>query len=289
MKIKLKQLPILIAGFILIACEKELELDLPSVPPKVVVEGWIENGQHAEIILSHTAPYFSKIDSTTIMNFAETRAKVTLNRGTESEILTLKPGRGYFPPYVYKSSEISGETGESYSIEIVYEVDRKTDTITATTTIPEPVGLDSVWFRKDPGMDTKGRLWLRLTDDGSETNYYRILYKRKGKDTRYIPTNVSTFSDAMINGKTTEMGFLRGISSLISVEDENYFETGDTISVKFCTIDEVQFHFWNVYQSKVLASANPLATSHNQLQTNVKGGLGIWSGYGATYYLVIAK
>jgi len=85
------------------------------------------------------------------------------------------------------------------------------------------------------------------------------------------------------------MGFLRGFSSLISVEDENYFEVGDTVSLKFCTIDEEQFNFWNVYQSKVIASANPLATSNNQLQSNIHGGLGVWTGYGATYYLVYAK
>ena len=120
-------------------------------------------------------------------------------------------------------------------------------------------------------------------------NYYRLLYKRKGKDNKYISTNISTFSDVLFDGQTAEMGFLRGSSSMIAVEDEHYFEKGDTISVKFCSIDKEQFEFWNVYQSMVLASVNPLATSNNQLRSNVEGGLGIWTGYGATYYLVIAK
>jgi hypothetical protein len=251
----------------------------------MVVEGWIENGMPAQVILSHSAPYFSAIDSNNIRDFSETHAKVTLYSGSDDEILTLKPNQSYFPPYLYKSSGIKGQSGGTYSIEVVLHG----DTITASTTIPEPVELDSVWFETDPGMETKGRIWIRLTDDGSEANYYRLLYKRKGKDSRYTATNISTFSDVMINGKTAEMGFLRGYSSLAEVEKENYFEKGDTVSVKFCTIDKEQFDFWNVYQSKVIASANPLATSNNLLKSNIKGGLGMWTGYGATSYMVIAK
>jgi hypothetical protein len=273
------------------ACEKELQLNFPVTTPQMVVEGWIENGRQAEIILSHSAPYFSDIDSNNIKQFGETHAKVTLRGENENEILTLRPNDGYFPPFVYKSVNMHGESGKTYSLEIVKfnETTGSNDTITANTTIPEPVGLDSLWFQTDPGMETKGRLWIRLSDDGNKVNFYRILYMRKGKDSKYTATNISTFSDVMINGKTAEMGFLRGISSLITLEKENYFEKGDTISVKFCAIDEEQFNFWNVYQSKVIASANPLATSNNQLKSNIHGGLGMWSGYGATYYVVIAR
>jgi hypothetical protein len=270
---------------LVLSCEKELDLSFPVTPSQMVVEGWIENGMPAQVILSHSAAYFSAIDSNNIRDFSETHAKVKLYSDSDDEILTLKPNQSYFPPYLYKSSGIKGQSGDSYSIEIVLNG----DTITASTTIPEPVELDSVWFETDPGTETKGRIWIRLTDDGSKANYYRLLYKRKGKDSRYTSTNISTFSDVMINGKTAEMGFLRGYSSLAEVEKENYFERGDTVSVKFCTIDKEQFDFWNVYQSKVIASANPLATSNNLLKSNIKGGLGMWTGYGATYYMVIAK
>jgi len=280
---------IITAGFLLLfihaGCENELDLALPVEPSKLVVEGWIENGRIAEVILSHTAPYFSVIDSSTLPDFAESHAKVTVSSSYESEILTLKPNTAYFPPLVYRSVEMTGESGLSYAVEVVLSG----DTITATTTIPDPVSLDSIWFSTDQGEDTKGRIWIRLTDDGSEENYYRLLYKRKGKDSTYVAVNLSTFSDAMFNGETVELGFLRGYSSMIALEDENFFETGDTISVKFCTIDREQFTFWSVYQNQVIAAANPLATSNNQLKSNIRGGLGIWTGYGTTYYLVYAK
>jgi hypothetical protein len=271
--------------FILPACEKELDLILPDESSKLVVEGWIENGRIAEVVLSHSAPYFSSIDSVSLPDFAESHAKVTLFSEQGEEILTLKPNQAYFPPLVYQSVEMTGESGMGYAIEIVLTG----DTITAVTTIPDPVNLDSVWFSTEPELELKGRIWIRFTDDGTKENYYRLLYKRKGKDSTYVAANLSTFSDGLFNGKTVELGFLKGYSSMITLEEENFFEIGDTISVKFCTIDREQFTFWNVYQNQVLAAANPLATSNNQLKSNIKGGLGIWTGYGANYYLIYAK
>jgi len=267
------------------SCEKELDLNLPVEPSKLVVEGWIENGKTAEVLLSHTAPYFSAIDSNSLQDFAETHAKVTLVYNTDNEILTLKPNQAYFPPFVYQSVDMKGETGGIYSLEVVLAG----DTVTATTTIPEPVSLDSVWFAPDSGLDSQGRIWIRFTDDGQKENYYRVLYKRKGKDSQYVSTSISTFSDVLFNGETVELGFLRGISSMIALEDVNYFESGDTVSLKFCAVDKVQFEFWKVYQNEVLSSANPLSTSNNQLRSNISGGLGIWSGYGASYYLIYAR
>src|SRR5512139_2057454 len=81
---------------LLSGCEKDLELDLPVTPSKLVVEGWIENGRIAEILLSHSAPYFSSIDSNTLPSMAESHAKVTLRSGNEMEILTLSPNTAYF-------------------------------------------------------------------------------------------------------------------------------------------------------------------------------------------------
>ncbi len=274
---------LIMTASLLTQCEKEVDLNMPVTAQKLVVEGWIENGKAAEVILSMSAPYFSSIDSSNIRDYAVTHAKATLYCDGDAEILTLTPNKAYFPPYVYKSVRIKGEKGRQYSIEIILDG----DTITATTKIPAPVMADSVWFQSDQGKTGQGRIWIRVSDPLSETNFYRILYKRKGKDSRYLPGNFSTFSDILFNGKTIEMGFLRGYSSLLTRDEENYFVAGDTVSVRFCSIDKDQFTFWNGYQNAVLAAANPLSASNVHLQSNVKGGLGVWTGYGAIYYVVI--
>jgi hypothetical protein len=276
---------LILSALLFTRCEKEIDLNIPVPAPKLVVEGWIENGKAAEVILSRSAPYFSSIDSSNLRDYAVTHAKVTLFCDGTKEILTLTPNKAYFPPYVYKSVTMKGETGKEYSIEIVLDG----DTITAETRIPEPVPADSVWFQPDPGRTGQGRIWIKASDPADETNFYRVLYKRKGKDGRYVPGNFSTFSDILFNGNTVQMGFLRSYTSLLSSDGENYFNAGDTVSVRFCSIDKDQFDFWNGYQNAVLAAANPLAASNVHLRSNVKGGLGVWTGYGATYYVVIAE
>lgn len=272
-------------GLLLFACEKQLDLNLPTGEQKIVVEGWIENGKNAEVILSLTAPYFSSIDSSNLFEYAVTHAKVTLFTEDSSEILTLKRNTDYFPPYVYRSVDIRGATGKTYTIEVVLN----RDTLTASSRIPEPVALDSVWFAADPGLDGAGRIWARLTDRADRENYYRILYRRKGKDSRYLPGSLSTFSDVLFNGKTAEMGFTRGYTSLLSTGEDKYFHAGDTVSIRFCSIEREQFEFWNGYQNEVISAANPLAAGNYMLKSNVHGGLGIWTGYGATYYVVVPR
>lgn len=272
---------ILLSLTTLIGCEKQLDLDLPAGKQQIVVEGWIENDKNAEVILSLSAPYFSSIDSTNLFDYAVTHAKVTLTSGDRTEILTLKPNQAYFPPYVYRSVDIRGEAGGTYTLEIVLN----RDTLTATTTIPAPVLLDSVWFAADPGS-SGGRIWARLSDRADQENFYRILYRRKGKDSRYLPGSLSTFSDVLFNGRAAEMGFTRGYTSLLSNSEDKYFYAGDTVSIRFCSIDRDQFEFWNGYQNEVISAANPLAAGNYILKSNVKGGLGVWTGYGATYYLV---
>jgi hypothetical protein len=272
---------ILLLLAIITGCEKQLDLQLPSGEQKIVVEGWIENDKNAEVILSLSAPYFSSIDSSNLLDYAVTHAKVTLTAGDQTEILTLKPNQAYFPPFVYRSVDIRGEPGGTYSLEIVLN----RDTLTATTTIPALVALDSVWFASDPGMEG-GRIWARLTDRADQVNFYRVLYRRKGKDSRYLPGSLSTFSDVLFNGHTAEMAFTRGMTSMLSSSEDKKFYPDDTVSIKICSIDRDQFEFWNGYQNEVLSAANPLSTGNYMLKSNINGGLGVWTGYGATYYLI---
>lgn len=269
----------------MLSCEKELPLDIPVEPGKLVVEGWIENGNNPEVILSMSAPYFSEIDSSSVLEFAVSRAKVSVFSEAGNEVLTLRPNVHYFPPLVYKGQETWGEPGKTYSLEIIYQG----DTITSETEIPDPVELDSVWFQLDPGKDSTGQVWIRLHDNPDMDNYYRILFQRSGKDDRYIPPFTSTFNDKFFNGNTIELGFLRGFSSMLEVEQDKNFSIGDTINVKFCAIDREQFDFWNAYQLEVISAVNPFSASNYRIKSNINGGLGIWGGYAATYYTVIAR
>jgi len=267
------------------SCEREIKIDLPQAGNTLVVEGWIEQGKGTKVLLSMSAPFFAVIDSSTLRQYAVTAAKVTITSGSESEILTLKPNDFYFPPYYYFGSDIKGQLNQEYTIEIRYGG----YIYTATTTIPELVKPDSVWFDKSLTVDTLGQLMVRINDNPQISNYYRTFTKCKGKDTRFIPTFTSVFSDEAFNGKSFDIPLTRGNTNLLDIDNTRYFIVGDTIILKFCSIDKQHYEFWNTIQGQNLNAANPFAVNNSEVSGNITGALGIWGGYAVSYDTIIAK
>lgn len=252
---------------------------------EVVVDGWIEPGKYCQVLLTLSAPYFADIDSVSLRNYALTKAKVTVSNGAHSEILTLKPNEAYFPPYLYISTKIKGEVGKNYDITVEYGG----RTTYATTTIPEPVKLDSAWFALDEESDSLGFVWLKFMDDATKKNYYRTLTQIKNVDNKYIPNYFPNFNDEFFNGQRIEVSLYKGNSNSIDKIDDFHYKIGDTISLKFCTVDKASFVFWNSFQKEILNTGNPFASTNARVTSNVSNGLGVWCGYGSSYYRIIAK
>ena len=127
-----------------------------------------------------------------------------------------------------------------------------------------------------------------FTDNPNEKNFYRIYTKVKNKDNKFLPTYYNTFDDQYFNGQTFHFDLYHTYNFSTTYFGEKYYSSGDTIDVKFCSIDKASFDFWNTYQGKVL-NITSFASSPNKIKSNINGGLGIWAGYGASYYRVIAK
>ena len=76
-------------------CQKEIEVELPDYERKIVIEGSIENGEPAMVIVSRSVPYFSTIDLETLMNdvfITDAEVTVTSSTGqTEQLTFTLNP------------------------------------------------------------------------------------------------------------------------------------------------------------------------------------------------------
>jgi hypothetical protein len=272
-------------SLIYMGCEKEIQLDLPDYERKLVVEGWIEQNKPAKILLSYNAPYFTTIDSENIRDYAATRAKITIAFDDMTEVLTLKPNDVYFPPYFYFTTELYGEIGGEYMLTI----ENEGKVYHASTTIPEIVYPDSVWFSLGPGEDSLGMVCIRIVDNPLKDNYYRVLVKRLGQDVRFIPASTSVFDDKLFSGQTLTLSLYRGSGNLLEITDSKYFRLGDTIVVRFCSIDFDHYQFWHSLQNSIITSANPFATDESGVISNIDGALGVWGGYGVAYDTVVAK
>ncbi|HET8827972.1 MAG TPA: DUF4249 family protein, partial [Pelobium sp.] len=240
----------LLVAFAIIACEKQPSNNREGYSPKFVVEGWIEEGGYPYVMLTHNLPFFTAMDSAQLNEVVIRWAKVSVSDGTTTEILTGMKDNRYFPPYGYKGSEIKGEAGKTYTLKIEYAG----NILTAETSIPQNAKLDSIWFTaKEEGL--KQQLNVKFSDDAIDTNFYR-LFTRTAEDEIFYPSLLSVQTDKYFNGKQFSLQVNRGPKNNLKIRNEAFFNTGDTVFVKFSAIPKSAYEFWSSFNDEVLNSSN---------------------------------
>ena len=266
-------------------CEPSLDMELFQPDDKIVIDGWIESGQYASVLLTANAPYFSTLDSASTRDLVLSRAKVSLVYKDDTTILTLKRNEDYFPPLIYKASEFRGEVGGEYTIIAEYGGKKAV----SETSIPPIVNLDTLFSKSSDVTDSLSTVFIEFRDP-IEKNYYRIFTKRRNKDARYRAAFVTALDDKYFNGGKAEISISGVNETLLSDDESDYFVKGDTILVKLCTMDEASFEFWNSFQEEMVNTNNPFAASLAEVRSNVEeDGLGIWSGYGVSVKEIVLK
>jgi len=279
------------------SCEKDVTVEIPRVESKVVVEGYIETGKNPFVILSNSLPFFGSIYTTDLIDNTIKGATVTVSDGSITDTLRDILNIGV---YFSTSPGMQGQPGKTYSLRVV----TNGITLTSVTSIPHPVPLDSAWFKVDGQRDSLGFIWAHLTDPDSLGNYYRWFAQRinkytsgpdqgKVKDSVFVSPSGSVFEDKFFNAKSFDFAYNRGSTVNSEKEDDNnvernFFKRGDTIVVKFCSIDRAHFEFWRTEETQVRSNGNPFGSPAPAI-SNIEGGLGIWGGYALAYDTVIAR
>lgn len=268
------------------SCEKEITLDLPASGDKLVVEGVIEQGMYSYVILTKNSSYFDAVDSNSIFDMLVMNAVVIVSCGTETDTLSLSFDPYQLPYIKYKGSKIIGEVGKTYNLTIFYDGKK----YTSSTTIPNPVPLDSVKMKyvAEP-EDSIGLVWIFFKDPDSLGNYYRGYSKTLGLDSVYVHPYKSVYDDRIVNGQKIEFTITRGWDpaqgeEYFGEEDDKFpwwsYKLGDKIVVKLCSMDAEHYDFWYSIEQQMATDGNPFS-SPTTARTNIKGGaLGVWGGYG---------
>ncbi len=282
----------------LLACEKEVDIDLGNnAPAKIVIEGGIENNTPPFVIITKSIGYFSTIDLNTLQNSYVHNAKVTVSDGTtvyplkEYEIDTAGTGNKFYA-YSIDTSQgfLLGQFEKFYSLRVevegqVYE---------ATTKIPIPTSLDSVlsFYPEsregivDVGPDAR-LLKIYFTDPDTPGNFIRYYTQRNGEP--FYPAQSSVFSDEIINGAPFNAEFPLGepYSSLKSFDSLGIAFVGDTVTLRWSAIDKQTYDFWSQYEYSLVTLGNPFA-SPIRVKSNISNGaLGVWAGYGSIYTTIV--
>lgn len=294
-----------LVSIFLSSCQKEIEVDIPDYDRKIVIEGRIENGSPAMVIVSRSVPYFDHIDFQTLKNDVFiTDAVVTVSCDGVSEQLRLMPWLDSPIYFAYvgdttSASCIKGEPGKRYDLRV--EIGDKV--YTSSTTIVEPFHLDSLWLAFANEQDTTPTTRIQLTDNPATHDYYMFQIKVHGKrlhDRLWVTSFPVAFDDATFNGQTVNYEILRANPSSLfestmtdEEKDEFYrvtYRKGDTIYMKTSLIDYDGFQYWSAMTYAISLGQNPFM-SPAPVPCNIKGEnvIGNWCGFASTidtiYYL----
>jgi hypothetical protein len=286
-------------------CEEEFFPEPSTEGPKYVVEGYLEAGDNPfppYVILTQTFDFYGEIGpdqfTESFVHDADVRVsdgaievvfqelcfseldsvlqeQVAEQFGLNADSLSID-----FCVYLDLLGQLQPQEGRTYDLRIT----KGSDVITSSTQIPMRVPLDSLMFEPPPGEpnDTLAQLTCYISDPAGIKNFYRYFGATNGGQLE--PAFSSVEEDLFFDGKSFAFQLFNPQTDSGDVEPEEFglYFVGDTITVKWCTIDEANFDFWNTLEFSN-ANQGPFS-SYTRLQSNIKGGLGVWGGYSVNYY-----
>jgi hypothetical protein len=201
--------------------EKEIDFNQGNTQNKLVVEGVIQAGYPAYVILTNSEPYFSPVGASTLENLFVKDAQVTITNqnGQTVELINIHdiPDFGIdsldqiidsiaaaipgfyieWPINLLEQAPYSsaiGKFGEQFELN-VYHYD---DTISAITTIPNEHPMDSLWFLMDETAPRQnlGNIWFHYNDPDTLGNTIMIEHKRLAhtKESLNPPGSLNTYN-----------------------------------------------------------------------------------------------
>jgi hypothetical protein len=288
-----------ITALLFSSCEEDINLKLIGSAQKIVIEGNIENGQVSQVIVTRNSPLSQTIDFESIL---VNNAQVYVSDGTITDTLHMDTLLTTSVPFVYVGSKIKGVPGQTYNLTVIVD----NSIFASSTRIPEPIPLDTVWWKPYLPETEYGTATARLTDPVGYGNAYKWFAKRPVKvkldnkgmpiilNRRYVSPSNSTFDDKFIDGKSFEFSYFRGYDPTESIiaeneepQERNLYKKTDTIYIKFCTLDDRAARFYTTFESAAESNGNPFASPSSVIGNIAGGALGVWAGFGASYDTIL--
>jgi uncharacterized protein DUF4249 len=278
-----------VALLFLASCEKEVHINLGTTSSHLVVQGAIETGLPPYVILTSTIGFFSTVDQTTLQNSFVHNAVIKVACGNKTVNLieyALDTGMGNkFYVYSVDTANLGnimlGQVDSFYTLTII----SNGQTYTSVTKIPNPKGVDSMWFARPTFVDDKTpdsamQLFVNYSDPDTIGNYVQYFTQRDGG----LFFRSQIFSDELVNGKPVKnLGLFAGFDPTVKANGDSlsYFYPGEKVTLKWAEIDKSVYTFWNTYGFAQSAVGNPFASPIN-IQSNISNGaLGVWEGLGS--------
>jgi hypothetical protein len=248
---------LIILALILLAatsCQKVISLKLNNASPQLVIEGNITNIKGAQYIIISKSVSLNNTD-----DFP----------GVEDAQVSVKDSRGRIYIFqqdtagIYSYSQMVGVPGVTYTLTVV----AGGQTYTASSTMPQPVNLDSL--TEQVGTLAGSNLYTIVAnyqDPANETNQYRFLLTVNNKPVGAIFVS----DDSFTNGKYVRNDLIQNST------DIHY---GDTVSVEMQCIDKNVYEYWYSLSQQQVEGPGGGTTPSNPVSNISNNALGYFSAH----------
>jgi hypothetical protein len=232
----------------LVACKKEINVDLQNASPNVVIEGIVTNATSAEVTVSKSVPFSS---SNSYPKVAGAVVNITDN-GVNYELTETKPG-------TYTNNSLIGIPGHTYNL----SVNAEGKEYTSTSAMPLQVNFDSLLLEKIFwGSESIWVVKPQYTDPAGFGNNYMFTETINGKQ---YP-DFWVWDDRYVNNS---------ISTIPLLQSDSTINTNDTVEVEMRCIDKNVFRYFTALQG----SQNNVTTPANPENKITGGALGYFSAH----------
>ena len=235
----MKRIIFILAAIAFSSCQEVIDLGLGTVDAQLVIQG---------NIYDKPGPYY--ITLATTINFDEpseyppvSGATVIIsdNHGVVDTLTEKAPG-------TYETSKITGISGYTYDLTVIID---ETAYYTATSTMPDAVVVDSIYL-EEAFWGNEEQLTISFRDTEGINNYYRVIEFINGE----LQTDFHVISDELYDGEKIEY-------AIMSMENDNGFKTGDSISIWLLCIDEGVYDYFRTAGGDMTQSASPANPASN--------------------------
>ena len=258
MKTNIKLLVVIIFSFTLHSCTEEIELDLNSSDPQIVVEGKIALGETAKIKLSESINFDDDNEFPKIEN-----AIVTISDDFGNSEILVETSAG-----IYEGTSILGKIGQVYNLKI--ETDNKV--LTSYSEIQKKVKFDSLIVTKStstggPGGGGKSgyEITVNFKDSANFENYYRFVAFVNGNEIG----DIFVYDDRLIDGTSVQRTLQRFSEKL---------NMGDTLEIEMQCIDKNVYDYFDSF-GNLLGGPQNSSTPANPYTNVIGTELGYFSAH----------
>ena len=229
---------LIVLSSFLSSCKKVIQLDLGTSSPHIVIQGDIYDHQGPYIVqISKSVNFY---DSNTYPAVSGASVNISDNAGNSDHLKEASPG-------IYITSALQGVPGRTYTL--LVKIDGQT--YTASSTMPDPVEIASIYYQKSLFGNTIFPA-ISFKDPANINNYYRLIY--------YINNNRQ--NDINVTDDKLNAGQI--INYVIRpLDTDNKLIAGDVVTIYLESTDKGVYEYFRTAGREGGQSASPANPTSN--------------------------